>query len=169
MIKRVITKSALLKRLQELEKVVSSNEPFIVFIEQVDEDCFKVTTQVSKGKQKVEIETYEVSSLDEFYKLNPGINCPVIYDDMEFSDEDETIMFNTLVKLVNQSELDVLVDLMVKTIETAENKPLDDYLQKLIKKYHHTILETVGFNDVDYTRLSIDQLKRLAFACESDE
>jgi transcription initiation factor IIF auxiliary subunit len=70
-IKRVITKSALLKRLEELEKVVPSNEPFIVFIEQVDEDCFKVTTQVSKGKQKVEMKTYEVSSLDEFYKLNP--------------------------------------------------------------------------------------------------
>jgi len=169
MIKRVITKSALLKRLEELEKVVPSNEPFIVFIEQVDEDCFKVTAQISRGKQKVEIETYDVSSLDEFHKLNPDIKCPVIFDDMEFSDEDETIMFNALVKLVSQSELDVLVDLMVAAIETTENKPLDEYIQKLIKKYHHTIVETVGFNGVDYSRLTIDQLKRLAFACEIDE
>lgn len=169
MIKRVVTKSALLKRLEELEKVVPSNEPYIVFIEQVDEDCFKVTTQISKGKQKVEIETYDVSSLDEFHKLNPDIKCPVYFDDMEFSDEDETIMFNALVKLVSQSELDVLVDLMVKAMETTENKPLDEYLQKLIKKYHHTIVETVGFDGVDYTRLTVDQLKRLAFACEIDE
>ena len=169
MIKRVVAKSALLKKLEELEKIAPSNEPFIVFIEQVDENCFKVTSQVSKRNQKVEIETYDVSSLDEFHKLNPGIKCPVYFDDMEFSEEDEVIMFNALVKLVNESELDVLVDLMVKAIKSTDNEPLDDYMQKLIKQYHRSILETVGFDGVDYRRLTIDQLERLAFACENDE
>lgn len=161
MIKK-ISKNKILQRLEQLEKVVPTNEPLVVFIKQLNDNCFQVSFQISKGNGKVEIQTYTVHSVEDFYKANPELKCPIFYDDMEYTVEDETIMFHALIKIADESEIDTLVTLMAKSMRMeGTSKELDDYIQPLIKKYRAKILETVGFDTAYYDGLTVAQLKRL--------
>jgi transcription initiation factor IIF auxiliary subunit len=88
MIKRT-AKQKILQRLELLDKAAPSNEPFIVFVEQLDSDEFQVSKHISKGVGRVEIESYKVSNLEDFYSMNSKYNCPVIIENIGLEDESE--------------------------------------------------------------------------------
>ena len=162
--KKLLTKNAILKKLGELEaEDASYNKPEMVFIEQTEEAKWKVTEHIFRGKKRErKAVTFDVSSPDEYLKQNPILDCPIIVDDMALNHEDLLVMFNALVKIASEEELNQLVDLLSAALESENVEALDEFEKQLIKKYQDQLLQMIGFNSVDYSRLNREQLLKLA-------
>ena len=153
----------ILQRLSEIESAAPGGMPFLVFIDPITDGKYQVTEHITAGKfKKVKYVKNVISNLDQYLDSISEAKCTVIIDDMISDDAEVLDVLQLLQHTISEDEMDQLVDLIVDVMnELKSEDDLKLHVADLIKKYRQSILINLGFDSVDLSGLTINQLKKL--------
>ncbi len=159
MIKGKFPKQLIKERLRKIEEVAPIDKPFIIFIEQgQNKKEWIVTEQYETLNKKTKSRKYAISDLEQYIKNNSDISILVDY---KIDDNNTYIIWHILLQLADEEEQDILVNYIVKYMDSNEKKDINftRYLMELTKKYKE---QFINVNlDRPYDKLTKEQLKKL--------
>lgn len=80
---------------------------------------------------------------------------------MDLDGDDEIRMFITLGKLANDAQRTKLVNLLLDAEQTGITEDFSSYVLELIKIYRLQVIESIGYDSIDFSWMTTEQLRRM--------
>lgn len=100
-----------------------------------------------------------LNQLSEEYPNNKDVT--IIIDNLDLDGDDEIRMFITLGKLANDAQRTKLVNLLLDAEQTGITEDFSSYVLELIKIYRLQVIESIGYDSIDFSWMTTEQLRRM--------